>query len=45
MRSADCIEEGPLSGATPKTFALNEFFSACPEGDLKLATSERLIAA
>jgi putative ABC transport system substrate-binding protein len=27
MRSADCIEQGPLSGATRKRLALNEFFS------------------
>src|SRR6202022_2999512 len=27
MRSADCIEQCPLSGATRKTFARNEFFS------------------
>ena len=27
MRSADCIEQGPLSEATRKTFARTEFFS------------------
>ncbi len=27
MRSADCIEQGPLSGANRKTFARIEFFS------------------
>jgi hypothetical protein len=27
MRRADCIEQGPLSGETRKTFALAEFFS------------------
>jgi hypothetical protein len=26
-RSADCIEQGPLSGATRKSFAHTEFFS------------------
>jgi hypothetical protein len=27
MRSADCIEQCPLSAAIRKTFARNEFFS------------------
>src|SRR6266404_1642090 len=27
MRSTDCIEQGPLSGATRKSFAHTEFFS------------------
>jgi hypothetical protein len=33
MRRTDCIEQGPLSGATRKSFAHTEFFSDGPLAD------------
>ena len=36
LRHADCIEQGPLSGATRKSFAHTQFFSVWPRPDMGL---------